>query len=133
MGHGMWDLASERGPEPLVFEVGACDCGGVHSCHVLREYRVISDEYVIPQVWDMCCLPETVAVCVWTRAGVSNNSQMLFVSGDETYCMVGQIGETPKVLEVLSGQLYVAALAAMTPVPADDPLVLELASITEGT
>lgn len=128
----LWTHACERGDGPVIFELGDCDCGG-HASHVVRELRPISEEYVISSLWDMVCSPSTVAVGVWTRTAQPAGAQLLLVVAGEDVpvALVGRVGGEPQVLEARSGELYVAALAALQPVPADDPLVVELAAMSE--
>lgn len=130
----LWDLASSRGDGPAIFELGACDCSSGHACHVERVLRPVSEEYVISSLWDMVCLPSAVAVGVWTRTAQPAGAQLLLVVAGEDVpvALVGRVGGEPQVLEARSGELYVAALAALQPVPADDPLVVELTAMSEG-
>lgn len=138
---GVWNMAAERGTEPRIFELGPCDCenmwpgkpSGWHSSHVVREHRPVDEAYVISTVQDMCCMPETHTLAVWMQTSWPMGAQLLLVvaDGSAPVALFGRVDGQPQVREAMGGPLYVAMLAALTPVPADDPLVRELAQLSE--
>jgi len=132
LARAVWDHAVSTGPEPRVFELAACDCSK-HVGHIVREHRPVDESHVISTVQDLVCLPDTVALAVWTVTSQPFGSHMLFVLGSgKPVALVGTRGFEPRTLEVVTGLLFSACLAALTPVPEDDPLVVELADLAGG-
>jgi len=131
LARAVWEHAA-GGCEPRVFELAGCDCGK-HVGHIVREHRPVNEAHVISTVQDLVCLADTVALAVWTVTSQPYGSHMLFVLGSERpVALVGTRGFAPRTLEVVTGLLFSACLAALTPVPADDPLVVELAGLAGG-
>jgi len=132
LARAVWDHAVSQGSEPRVFELAGCDCGK-HVGHIVREHRPVDEGHVISTVQDLVCLPDTVALAVWTVTSQPYGSHMLFVLGSgKPVALVGTRGFEPRVFEATAGPLFSACLAALTPVPVDDPLVVELASLAGG-
>jgi len=136
VAEGAWALAcSEQYEWPVVYELGACDCPRAddHAAHVVRSHHPLDADAVIATVQDLCCLPETEALTVWTRTTWPAGAHLLFIAAtDECLALVGEMGDRPRVLEAVRGVLYDAAVTALRPVPADDPLVVELAEISDN-
>lgn len=133
IARGTWDYAADKGTEPRIYTLEACECGGNHAAHVGDTVAPIDEAHVVSTVWDMCCPEGTLGLAIWTATSHPSGAQMLLVVADgDAVCLVGRVDGEPQVLEALAGPLYAACLAALTPVPADDPLVRELVSITGG-
>lgn len=139
---GVWRFASDRDElGPVVFELAACDfgasapsaCSAAHVGHVVGTYRPVSERFVSGLVSDMCCAPGVVALGVWSETRRPGEHQLLVVAGSgDAVILVGSGSDAPRPYSVSVGPLFGACVRALTPVPADDPLVLELASIAGG-
>src|SRR5690606_9386824 len=132
---GVWESARSTGTDPKVFELADCDCvGGSHPCHIVGVSRPVSVAHVVSTVAALVAGPGVTGLAVWSETTSPAGCPMLLVVGSgDAVAMVGSThpSSRPRVLQAMAGPLYTACLAALTPVPADDPLVVELASLVK--
>lgn len=138
---GTWRFAADRAEGgPVVFELAECDCEAsaptacrAHVGHVVATHRPVSERFVTGLVSDLCCAPGVVAVGVWSETRRPGEHQLLVVAGSgDAVILVGSGSEAPRPFTVSVGPLFGACVRALTPVPADDPWVVELARISGG-